>query len=184
VRATEADPGSVDYWLVRAETERDVGRIDEAKASWRRALAVGPGLSQAARVRVHRQLWEAEHPGRTVAPEAAEPFRREAIRLTGLRCYADALTQITLAIELDPCDGESWRSKGTALTFLGRREEAVDALRQAVDYGAGDALAPLARLLVALQRWAEARPVVARLMEIDSRNPEYRRLDARCLEVK
>ena len=70
----------------------------------------------------------------------------------------DALPLLDKVIELNPKLEQAWISRGEALYFLGRGDEALDAFKQAISLNprAASAWAAFGALLASLERYEEA----------------------------
>jgi protein O-GlcNAc transferase len=103
--ATRLEPGAVDSWINRGVALRELGRLPEAEASYRRALALAPADA----VAVNNLANVVGSQGR--AGEAVELYRR-AVELDP--AYADAKANLGVALrDAGGADGEA-----QALTLL------------------------------------------------------------------
>ena len=64
-------------------------------------------------------------------PQDAPAWHSEGQRLAALRCWEEALTCYSHALDLDPTDTAAWIDKAISLALLGRREEAIACCDQA-----------------------------------------------------
>lgn len=136
--ATRIDGASVAAHHFRGAALAELGRLDEARTAYARALALDPGdpevLRSVADLHVRRlggrdDLELALQYIHTALPRAAKAKDRtlqkelsllQAMALDDLGRPADALSSATRASELDPKDREARREKGVALFELCR----------------------------------------------------------------
>ncbi len=130
-RTEQARPAAAS--LERGRELRGQGRVDEAIAAFREALALEPNLAEA-----HHQLGNA---------------------LKALRRYAEAVPSLRAAALLAPENAAVWLNLGVACLELGLSEEAVARFRRAVELEPfrPDARNVLGHALLVAGRCAEAR---------------------------
>lgn len=161
----------------RGDAPRNGDLLEEAAASYRRALALAPDLVEAhfnlgsTLTKLGRHA-EAEGPYRRVLelrPELAEAQHNLAITLTELGRYLEAEAGFRRALDLDPGHAEGHHNLGVALQRQGRPGEAEASFRQALalapgfaeaHFSLGSALKDQGRpeeALASFGRWLEGR---------------------------
>ena len=135
----QLDPVDVASWVMRAELNRELGRLKEAESHCRRALALKPGYAQA-----HMELGNALLS--QGIPDQAEAAYRKAIQLQSDLPEAhynlanllretgridEAAEHYSIALRLRPEFVQSLSNLGGVLTSMGKLEEAAQILNRA-----------------------------------------------------
>ena len=166
VQSARLDPGDPACFSNLAGALRRLGRLQEALAACRRALALDPDFADAL------QLLSGILDGLGRPAEAAEALRhllRLRPHLTDPRLelarlliidgrYEDAAEEMETLLGMTPASAPAYSNLGVALRRLGRAEEAVAAYRSALAFAPGDAgiLSNLGIILQDMDRRAEA----------------------------
>jgi tetratricopeptide (TPR) repeat protein len=184
------DPGEADFHFILGEAEARRGRLEEAVASYREAIRLGPQGPQYShalglallRLERPREAVEAFRRETTLQPTNAEShhFLGKALLAAGqTEAAAQALRR---AAALDPSSGPLALELGRALLESGRAVEAVAVLRRATERDPGEVEAQLhlARALLGADRGREARAILERAWHRDPRclagHPDLRAL--------
>jgi tetratricopeptide (TPR) repeat protein len=139
-RALQAQPQRREDWLLEfADQHTWVGRLDEAIALYREALAVrDPARQQQARLGLARALaWAGRHrealqvydAALTYAPRDREAQLGRARVLSWTDRQAEALRQFEQALRDHPGDADALRGIGRVQSWRGRQREAAATLR-------------------------------------------------------
>ncbi len=179
-------PDHPELHLYLAEAHERLGQDAEALRQYVAALPLLPEKATPLLSRIHQMLTEELAPALTEHEEALEALAwspdletaarpRMEMLLARLALYRNnpkatqkAIVHLDHALEADPDNLYALEGKGEALWRLGRAEEAAALLQRAVtlsDAGADvrrqtTTRLKLAQILIALQRWAEARPLI------------------------
>jgi tetratricopeptide (TPR) repeat protein len=166
--ATERDPGLLDAWFLLGQALKGCGRLGEAEAALRRALALQPGfpfaLRELAAVLAETgrgsQALEALDPVmEAFAQDPAIWYLRGNLEF-GAGSFAQAAESYAHAAQLHPGFVEAMSNRAVCLQKLGRREEAIGLFEQALRlqpdyrgalYNLGVTLLDLGRCAQALQ---------------------------------
>ncbi len=118
-----------------------LGRWDEARAHYERALAINPFHARAMNnlgaglARAGDTAAALEHFERAIdlAPESAETYVNYGGALTAVRRFDDAIRALTTAIALDPRDANPHNNLGIAFASIGDLPRARDAFARALE---------------------------------------------------
>ena len=153
-------------WYKRGNTLRELGRYDEAMASFDKAIALQPDYAEAhnnlGNILFNKQRYEEAlvnfNTAIACSPDLAIAHYNRGKTLVQLKRYQEALDNCNRAITHKPAYAELYYIRGTALYCLIRYEEALDSFGRAIDYGMRDAEIYLHRgnSLMQLQRNEEA----------------------------
>lgn len=188
-------PGHGEAWLNRGFALRSLDRHAQALDSFDRALALRPGLAEALHGRAHAlaALGRPEEALRGYnAVLAADPNRVDALTgkgnaLLGLDRAAEALACFDRALALLPGGGtpqaQAHRFRGDTLRILGRLDDALDSLDQAVAIQPGDADAWCARgrVLLEMRAFADALDSYDRAVALRPDDPKPHDFRSRAL---
>jgi tetratricopeptide (TPR) repeat protein len=176
-RATEAEPGAALYWCNLCELCRLGGRLDDALAAGRRALALRSDYPEALNnlgiVYFEREEYEvaAAHYRRALAlaPSYAEAHSNLGNVLRTQHKLEEALAAYQRALALKPSYADAINNMGTTLRDLGRIADAETTYRRALALKPDDgmALTNLALALKDLERFEEAVAVLDRALALD-----------------
>ena len=130
--ALALNPTSATDWLNRGATLQDLGRLDEALASYDKALALDPDFAVAHlnRATILNELgrWPDALAGYdraiALAAQVAEAHSGRALALKGLGRLDEALAAADRAIELKPDLPVAHKTRASILQAMGRGEEA------------------------------------------------------------
>ena len=144
--ALDADPdawiGRADGWLVRGVAARALGRVAEAEASYRHAIALHAEFPEAWQnlgnllAATGRQAEAVEAYRRALALRADARERAALLILIAGSAFSaglidDALTAMNEAVALDPASAGAHNQRGKVLWELGHTDAAIDAFRRA-----------------------------------------------------
>lgn len=156
-QALRLKPDFVDALLQRAVVLKNMGRIDEAIAMYRRLTQITPHDTEAwsnlasalERKGDFTKALEAAVSATQANPDFGDAWFNKGQILNELGRYSEALPALTKAVELNPNDSEALVEQAEALERLGRKDEAVVAVTRALSINPTDrdALGLKARLL-------------------------------------
>jgi tetratricopeptide (TPR) repeat protein len=138
-RALPALPDIPDVQLNHGNALRELGRLEEAIASYRRALALNPDYGMAhnnlAAALNEREEFQAgllsSESAIALIPEFFGTYINQADALIGLERFAEAEAPLRRALDLAPDRAQTHRDLGWVFTKLSRYEEAVASLQHA-----------------------------------------------------
>ena len=115
-------------------------------------------------------------------PTSADAHHWTAVCYSRMNEVAAALAEEDAALALDSRHAEAHALRGGLLARLGRADEAVSALRHAVDAAPGNVgfQVGLGRLLVSARRFEDAQVVIAAALARQPENPDARAASVRC----
>ncbi|MGE5540329.1 MAG: tetratricopeptide repeat protein [Gemmatimonas sp.] len=172
-RSVDLAPGNPAAHLNLGNALRDLGRVDEALASYERALKLNSRYPQAllnrgkllsARAR-HSEALASFDAALRLEPNSAECHYFRGNALAALARYADAIAAYERATKLHPQFAEAHLNRGNALAALGQAEEAIAAFDRAIavapkaaeaHYNRGNALERLGLLEAAAESFGRA----------------------------
>jgi len=180
IYATKPDPHA--HWQ-KSVTLNRLGRLDEAIASLRRAIDLGPRLafahkSLAISLLMERRYSDAaevlEH-AIAVNHDDAKLYLGKGLAMRGLGNADAELAALDKAVSLDPN-----LDRGIALGLMGRHEDALAAFEEAITIEPGNARAHMkkAGALHVLGRHGEALESCRRATDLDPNNPSAHRTNA------
>ncbi len=126
---------------ILAELSENAGRINEAEAYFRECLALAPGYGRARHnyaVVLLRKNRAAAALAEIKTLLAADPHNLDAKKLAvavhvRLRQYQPAIELCEDILETNPNEPATWTSLGHVLKTVGRRDDAIDAYRRAIN---------------------------------------------------
>src|SRR5690606_27773404 len=122
---------------------------------------------------------DAEHPAQRstqVDPHHASSWAKRGQVLRHVKRYEAALEAYDRSLARQPASGWEINGKGIAYERMGRYEEALDAYAQAAEHGIWHAYYNQGNILVRLNRFEEALPLLERATKV---NPEHSKSWAR-----
>lgn len=178
--AARLEPGNPQAACLVGAACHTLGRLDEAAASYRRAIGIAPRLERAYNnlgLVLHEQgeLAAAESAFKAVLaflPDYANAWANLGVVLAAAGRDGEALAALRHALRLRPADTGTALQLALCLERSGEPEEAMRLL-QACCGQEGAGVAPrmaLARMLAAANRAAEARALYARVLEREPGN--------------
>ncbi len=186
-----ANPGMLDAWEHLGEALRRLGRRQEARDAYRKAVEISGGdpelILTAALLDLELGRLDRARAGiaHAEAKGAAVAGAWEYLGLAHLResRWAAAAAASRRALELDPRRADAWNNLGVALYYQGQRGAALDAWERAVELDPGqlDTLYNLGTRAAEMGRRDQARRALTRFIEIAP--PERYRDDLRRARV-
>ncbi|MDP1683401.1 MAG: tetratricopeptide repeat protein [Burkholderiales bacterium] len=173
-------PGDVEVHINLGNVLQDLGQIDGAIVSYRRALGLNPHIAE-----VHNNLGNAQKDlgqldvavasyrrALSINPQYAEAYNNLGVALQDVGRPDDAVANFGRALEINPNFVEAYGNLGNALKDLGRLDAALASFRRALEIQPDSAEAHnnLGVALEALGQAAEAVASYRRALEI---KPDY-----------
>ena len=140
-KALELDPKLAVAWGARGFALSQLGRNEEALASYDKALDIDPKLSLAWGTRGftlselgrNEEALASYDKALEIDQKLAVAWSSRGLALSRLGGHEEALTSYDKALELDPRLAGVWSNRGNALSELGRHEEALASYDKALE---------------------------------------------------
>lgn len=160
------------------------GQLEEALLSFKRAARYDPNevwhwYNVVETLILLRQYEEAVHPAQRatqVDPNHASSWSKLGQVLRYVKRYEEALDAYDRSLALQPDSGWVINGKGIAYERMGRYEEALEAYAEAAEHGIWHAYYNQGNILVRLNRFEEALPLLERATRV---NPDHAKSWAR-----